>query len=423
MFMNPVPGTGSARIAAQAATIRAGERTAIARAISAIENRAPGARALLEALADARGKAHVVGITGAPGAGKSTLIDALVLECLARGTRVAVIAIDPSSPITGGAVLGDRIRMGASGSDPRVFIRSLASRGHLGGVTRTTSAIVDVLDAAGFPLVIVETVGAGQSEVEIASLVDTSVVVCPPGLGDDVQAIKAGILEIADLLVVSKGDLPVAERTARDLRDMLRLRRAEDARAVPVLTTIATRAEGVGKLLDAIDAHATAKGRGRRLRAPAPIEERRAAPAEPGDLVARATRLHEADAFMRQCGVQLVAVAEGQATLRMTVGPAHLNFHGACHGGALFTLADGAFGLASNSHGVFAAGIDTHIAYHVAAREGDVLLARATEISRGRRVATYRVDVERDDGTRIASFTGTVYRSDRPHGKRAAGPD
>lgn len=410
------PNARTARIAALAAAIRAGERGAIARAISAIEDQAPDARALLDALADGRGRAHVVGITGAPGAGKSTLINELVLECLSRGSTVAVIAIDPSSPFSGGAVLGDRTRMGGSGTDPRVFIRSLASRGHGGGVTRSTAEIVDVLDAAGFPIVIIETVGAGQSEVEIAGLVDTSVVVCPPGLGDEVQAIKAGILEIADVLVVSKGDLPAAARTARDLRDMLRLRRLSTARSVPVLTTTATRSEGVAELADAIAAHAAANGRGRRLRIAIPAAPRSPVTATVGssdEVVARAARLHQRDAFMNLCNVELVIVGEGHATLRMTVDRSHLNFHGACHGGALFTLADGAFGLASNSHGVFAAGIDAHIAYHVAAREGDVLVARAAEIARGRKVATYRVDVEHEDGARIASFTGTVYRSER----------
>lgn len=413
--MNFVSNPPAARIAAQAAAIRAGDRGVIARAISAIENRAAGARELVAALADGRGRAHVVGITGAPGAGKSTLIDSLVLEYLSRGSQVAVIAVDPSSPLTGGSVLGDRIRMGVSGADPRVFIRSLASRGHLGGVTRTTADVVDVLDAAGFPVVIVETVGAGQSEVEIAAIVDTAVVVCPPGLGDDVQAIKAGIVEIADVLVVSKGDLPAAERTVRDLRDMLRLRTNRAARAVPVLTTAATRGEGVASLVDAIATHATEKGRGRRLQAPARSALNPAITPPTGieDASARGARFHAADGFLGLCNVELVAAGEGHATLRMTVDEPHLNFRGACHGGALFTLADGAFGLASNSHGVFAAGIDAHIAYHAAARRGDVLLARASEISRGRRVATYRVDVEREDGKRIASFTGTVYRSDR----------
>jgi len=206
-----------------------------------------------------------------------------------------------------------------------------------------------------------------------------------------------------------------AERTARELRDMLRLRRSTAARTVPVLITAATHTEGVAELVEAIAAHAT-QARGRRLRTATPRAARSLiAPSTDmsDDVIARAKRLQAADAFMSLCNVALVAVGEGHATLRMGVDRSHLNFHGACHGGALFALADGAFGLASNSHGVFAAGIDAHIAYHVAAREGDVLLARATEIARGRRVATYRVDVEREDGARIASFTGTVYRSDR----------
>ena len=407
--MNQHAADSQERIATKVAAIRARDHTAIARAISAVENGAPIGRSLLCALADARGNAHVVGITGPPGAGKSTLIDALVLEYLSRGSPVAIVAVDPSSPVTGGAVLGDRVRMGASGNDPRVFIRSLASRGHAGGLSRATADVVDVLDAAGFPIVIVETVGAGQSDVGIARVVDTTIVVTPPGLGDDVQAIKAGILEIADILVVTKSDLPQSERTIGDLRDMLRLR-AKGAGVVPVIATAAARAEGLAALADAIAAHASAHGRGRRLRVGSPNVTMTH---DAASLVERMKALHEDDAFMRRCNVALVDAGPGHATLRMTVDRSQLNFHGSCHGGALFTLADGAFGLASNSHGAFAAGIDAHIAYHAAAREGDVLTARATEISRGRSVATYRVDVERSDGKRIASFTGTVFRSER----------
>ena len=386
-------------MAIDAAAVRCGQRGAIARAISAIENGAPEAGPLLDSLAGQRGRAHVVGITGAPGTGKSTLINALVLDYAARGSKVAVVAVDPSSPLTGGAVLGDRIRMSESGSDPHVFIRSLAARGHLGGVTRTTAQVVDLFDAAGFDTVIVETVGTGQSEVEITGIVDTSVVVCAPGLGDDVQAIKAGILEIADVLVVAKGDMPLAERTVRDLRDMLRLRSGA-ARKVPVLTTIATRREGIPELVDAIVADGAARGHARRLGKGSAM-----------DASAPIARMHGSDAFLAHCAIAFVEGGEGHATLRMTVGPAHLNFNGACHGGALFTLADSAFGLASNSHGVRAAGIDAHIAYHLAAREGDVLVARAAEVSRGKKLATYRVNVERDDGALIASFTGTVFRA------------
>jgi LAO/AO transport system ATPase len=244
--------------------IAAGDRRAVARAISAIENATPGWEAIAAGVAARPGRAHVVGITGAPGAGKSTLINALLGELLARGRRIGVVAVDPSSPLTGGAVLGDRVRMGEHGAHERVFIRSIASRGHLGGVSRTTRQIVDVLDAAGFDTVIVETIGAGQSEVEIIEIADTRVVVCPPGLGDDVQAIKAGILEIADVLVVNKADLPAAETTARELKEMLRLRPAGRAH-VAVLKTAATRGEGVAELADRIDAHAAASGVGTRL--------------------------------------------------------------------------------------------------------------------------------------------------------------
>ena len=159
-----------------------------------------------------------------PGAGKSTLVDALIGELLALNGRVGVVAVDPSSPITGGAILGDRIRMGTHQGDERVFIRSLASRGHVGGLSRSAARAVDVLDAAGYAHIIVETVGAGQSEVEIAELADTRIVVLPPGLGDDVQAIKAGILEIADIYVVNKADLPLAERAERELLSMIALR-------------------------------------------------------------------------------------------------------------------------------------------------------------------------------------------------------
>ncbi len=246
------------------AAILAGDRRSIARAISAIENDGADAGAIVRAIAPHLGHAHVLGITGAPGAGKSTLINALLGALLARGQRVAVVAVDPSSPITGGAVLGDRVRMGEHGAHENVFIRSLAARGHLGGMSRTTARIVDVLDAAAFDTIIVETVGAGQSEVEIARLADTRMVVCPPGLGDSVQAIKAGILEIADVLVVSKGDLPAAAGTVRDLEEMLRLRRP-GAVSVAVVKTAATLGEGISAVVDAVIAHAAQSGRGRRL--------------------------------------------------------------------------------------------------------------------------------------------------------------
>jgi LAO/AO transport system ATPase len=243
----------------------AGNRRAIARAITAFESGAPDAAVLAAAIAPRLGRAHVIGITGAPGAGKSTLINALLGELLARGKRVGVVAVDPSSPISGGAVLGDRVRMAEHGSHESVFVRSVASRGHLGGLSRATSRIVDVMDAAGFDTIIVETVGAGQSEVEIAKIGDTRIVVCPPGLGDGIQAIKAGILEIADILVVNKGDSPLASRTARDLHEMLHLRRAS-APKVAVLVTTATTGEGVPALVDKIAEHRGATGVGTRLR-------------------------------------------------------------------------------------------------------------------------------------------------------------
>jgi LAO/AO transport system kinase len=245
--------------------ILARSRTALARAITLLENDRGGAAELSASLAPHCGRAHVVGITGAPGAGKSTLINALLGEFIRRGRRVAVVAVDPSSPITGGAILGDRVRMGEHGSNDDVFIRSVSSRGHLGGLSRTAGRVIDVFDAAGFDVVIVETVGAGQSEVEVSRYADTNIVVCPPGLGDEVQAIKAGILEIADILVVNKGDLPQAGRTILDMETArgLRHRAGWD---VKVLRTVATSGEGVAALVDRIDAHAQVAGVGRRLK-------------------------------------------------------------------------------------------------------------------------------------------------------------
>ena len=409
--------------------IRAGDRHAIARTISAVENDDPGAAGIARAIAPHLGRAHVLGITGAPGAGKSTLINALLGELIGRGQRVAVVAVDPSSPLTGGAVLGDRVRMGEHGSHDHVFIRSVSSRGHLGGLSRTTARIVDVLDAAGFDTVIVETVGAGQSEVAITGLADTRIVVCPPGLGDDVQAIKAGILEIADILIVNKGDLPTAEATVRELNDMLRLRR-RGATPVPVLKTSATRGDGITAVVDAALAHVATAGRGQRLTSrAAPSTEgaaaaghatttRHAGPASRSkDHAAQAAaaiqRLIARDPFVQSLGIRCVDAGPGHAAVTLTVGEAHLNFNGTCHGGVIFALADTAFGLASNSHGLIAAGIDAHIAYHVAARAGDALTATAVEVSRTRKLGVYRVDLTRGDGTLIASFTGTVYVTTR----------
>jgi LAO/AO transport system kinase len=237
--------------------LRGGERVALARAITAVENETAEAAGILRAIQPYLGHARVHGFTGPPGVGKSTLVDAYITELRKRNSSVGVIAVDPSSPISGGAILGDRVRMTSHGLDPQVFVRSIAARGHLGGLSATTAFVVDVMDAAGKDVIVIETVGTGQSEVEIAQLADTKVVICAPGAGDDVQAIKAGILEIGDLLVVNKADLPAAEVTATHLRGMLGLRR----RAAPgswtpeVLTTTATSGAGVTALADAILRH------------------------------------------------------------------------------------------------------------------------------------------------------------------------
>ncbi len=404
------------RAAALVAAIEAGHRGGIARAISALENDLPLANELAASLAKRAGRAHVVGITGPPGAGKSTLINALIGELLARGHRVAIVAVDPSSPRTGGAVLGDRIRMGEFGADERVFIRSLASRGHAGGLSRTTGAVVDLFDTAGFATVIVETVGAGQSDVEVSGLADTSIVVCPPGLGDDVQASKAGILEIADILVVSKNDLPTASRTVRELQQMLALRPRPEGWRVPVLPAAAPTREGIAAIVDAMRDHAAAAGVARRLRQRPPEADPAGASAQ-----FRLQQFCERDRFLRHAGVELVSGGPGTATVRMRVGAQHINFNGTCHGGAIFTLADGAFGLACNSYGVLAAGIDGHVTFQRAARLGDVLEATAVETSRSARVGVYRVEVKRErDDALIAAFTGTALITDRANGDHAA---
>jgi LAO/AO transport system ATPase len=244
-------------------------RPALARAITLLENDRSGAAELMAELAPRCGRAHVVGVTGAPGAGKSTLINALIGEFTKRGRSVAVVAVDPSSPISGGSILGDRLRMDEHGNRDDVFIRSVSSRGHLGGLSKTTGRVIDVFDAVGYDVVIVETVGAGQSEVEIRHFADTNIVVCPPGLGDDVQAIKAGIIEIADLLVVNKADLPQAERTVLDLTTATQLRHRTDWK-VRVLKTVATSGEGVSALVDTLSEHAVATGIGKRLKQPSP---------------------------------------------------------------------------------------------------------------------------------------------------------
>jgi LAO/AO transport system kinase len=206
-----------------AQAVLAGDRLALARLLTRVENDTLEGRQALNALFASTGKAHLVGITGAPGTGKSSLVNQIALSFRRLGKRVAIVAIDPSSPFTGGAVLGDRVRMRDLSGDPGVFIRSMASRGSLGGLAQATTGVVQVFDAAGFDVILIETVGAGQSEVDIARLAHTTLVVEAPGLGDDIQAIKAGILEIADILVINKADHAGVESTERALRSMLDL--------------------------------------------------------------------------------------------------------------------------------------------------------------------------------------------------------
>ena len=236
----------------------AGEHRAIARMLSRAEAGSEEAREALDAIYRRTGRAHVVGITGVPGSGKSTLVAKLAVEALKSGRSIGIIAIDPSSPFSGGAILGDRIRMGEVAANPAVFIRSMATRGALGGLARGTLDAVDILDAAGFDMVVIETVGVGQDEVDVVRAAHTTVVVSAPGLGDDIQAIKAGILEIADIHVVSKCDRPDAGRTMADINAMLSLGPGISRRAgweVPVIGTSAEKAEGTDTLMRAIDDH------------------------------------------------------------------------------------------------------------------------------------------------------------------------
>ncbi len=235
---------------------RDGQAAAVGRLISLVEDASPLLREVMAACAPYVGHAHVVGLTGAPGVGKSTSTNALVGQLRAEGRRVAVLAVDPSSPFSGGALLGDRIRMSQHSTDPGVFIRSMASRGHLGGLAWSTPQAIRVLDAAGFDTVLVETVGVGQSEVEIAGLADTTAVLLAPGMGDGIQAAKAGILEIGDLYVVNKADRPGADVVRRDLRSMLALaERAEGGWKPPVLRTTAASADGFAEVSAALADH------------------------------------------------------------------------------------------------------------------------------------------------------------------------
>ena len=234
-----------------------GDRRAIARMLSRAEAGAAEAREALDLLYRRAGRAHVVGITGVPGSGKSTLVAKLIAVALAGGRKIGVVAIDPSSPFSGGSILGDRIRMGEVSGHPSVFVRSMATRGALGGLAHATLEAVDILDAAGYDMIFIETVGVGQDEVDVVRAAHTTVVVSAPGLGDDIQAIKAGILEIADVHAVSKGDKPEADKTVAELKFMLALALPDSGlkRAVPVIKTCSPRDEGIAELLAAIDAH------------------------------------------------------------------------------------------------------------------------------------------------------------------------
>jgi len=235
---------------------RSGDARSVARLISLVEDASPVLREVMALLAKHAGSAHIIGITGSPGVGKSTSTGALVGALRAQGKRVGVLAVDPSSPFSGGALLGDRIRMQDHALDPEVYIRSMASRGHLGGLSWAAPQALRVLDAAGCDVILVETVGVGQSEVEIASMADTTVVLLAPGMGDGIQAAKAGILEIGDLYVINKADRDGADTVRRELRGMLGLaQRAEGAWIPEIVKTVAMTGEGIDEVVTALDAH------------------------------------------------------------------------------------------------------------------------------------------------------------------------
>ncbi len=237
-----------------AALVLAGDVRASARLMRDLDDQRPGAVEVMKRLFPHTGRAFVLGVTGNPGAGKSTVVDALIDLYRKQGKTVGVVAVDPTSPFSGGAILGDRIRMQRHATDPGVFIRSLATRGHLGGLSRSTGEVVAVLDAMGHDVVIVETVGVGQDEVDVVTQAETAVVVTVPGLGDEIQAIKAGILEIADVLVVNKADREGADRTQHDLISMLELR-GHDAPPVEIVRTVATSGKGIDELANAVERH------------------------------------------------------------------------------------------------------------------------------------------------------------------------
>jgi LAO/AO transport system kinase len=238
------------------AAARDGDTRALGRLVSLVEDAAPELRRVMKVIAPMTGHARVVGLTGSPGVGKSTVTAALIRRFRGDGLRIGILAVDPTSPFSGGALLGDRVRMQDHATDDQVFIRSMASRGHLGGLAQATPQALRVLDAAGFDVVLIETVGVGQAEVEIASLADSSLVVVAPGLGDSIQAAKAGILEIADVFVVNKSDRPGAQEVVRDLRTMLAMARYGEGRwKPPIISTTAATGEGIDDLVRSIGEH------------------------------------------------------------------------------------------------------------------------------------------------------------------------
>jgi LAO/AO transport system kinase len=255
VFRLPVLYTGhvlKANDSALISALRSGDPRALARGISIVENRAPGWSDLLKALFPHTGRARVIGLTGAPGAGKSTLVDQLARVYRKDNRSVGIIAVDPTSPYSGGAILGDRIRMQEHFADPGIYIRSMATRGSLGGLARTTADVATVLDASGRDVILIETVGVGQDEVDIVRLADITVVMLVPGMGDDVQTIKAGIMEIADIFVINKSDREGAERVEREIRALQTLATRHDGWTPPIVKTVASDGTGVQELAEAI---------------------------------------------------------------------------------------------------------------------------------------------------------------------------